>query len=166
MATFILVHGAWHGGWAWRRAVRLLRRDGYDVYAPSLTGLGDRSHLLAPNITLSMHVRDITNLIANEELSDVVLCGHSHQQSVVHGPGGCLILNPGSVGCPVFADIPIAANLEYRSPHARYAVLTKRNGNWRAELLALEYDWASASACALENGRPEWAMALSSGVVG
>jgi predicted phosphodiesterase len=98
--------------------------------------------------------------------ASVVLCGHSHQQSVVHGPGGCLILNPGSVGCPVFADIPFAADLEYRSPHARYAVLTRRNGNWRAELLALEYDWASASACALENGRPEWAMALSSGVVG
>ena len=104
--------------------------------------------------------------LKNAAGASVVLCGHSHQQNVVHGPGGCLILNPGSVGCPVFADIPIAANLEYRSPHARYAVLTKRNGNWRAELLALEYDWASASARALENGRPEWAMALLSGVVG
>jgi predicted phosphodiesterase len=96
----------------------------------------------------------------------VVLCGHSHRQSVVSGPRGCLILNPGSVGCPVFADIPFAANLEYRSPHARYAILTKTNGSWRVELLALEYDWASASARALANGRPEWACALSTGAVG
>jgi predicted phosphodiesterase len=95
----------------------------------------------------------------------VVLCGHSHRQSFIHGPSGCVILNPGSVGCPVFADISFAANLEYRSPHARYSVLTKIKGVWRAELLALEYDWASASARALANGRPEWAKALSSGVV-
>lgn len=95
-----------------------------------------------------------------------VLCGHSHRQSFVLGPGECVILNPGSVGCPVFADISIAANLEHRSPHARYAYLTKCNGKWGAELLALEYDWASASARALENGRPEWARALSLGIVG
>ncbi|WP_315743963.1 MULTISPECIES: metallophosphoesterase family protein [unclassified Bradyrhizobium] len=96
----------------------------------------------------------------------VVLCGHSHRQAVVHGPGECLILNPGSVGCPVFADIPFAANLEYRSPHARYALLTKRDKRWQVELLALDYDWASASTRALANGRPEWAQALSSGCVG
>ena len=95
----------------------------------------------------------------------VVLCGHSHRQAVVHGPGECLILNPGSVGCPVFADISFAANLEYRSPHARYAILTKRDKSWQVELLALEYDWASASARALANDRPEWAKALSSGYV-
>jgi predicted phosphodiesterase len=97
--------------------------------------------------------------------ASVVLCGHSHRQSMTLGPGGCLILNPGSVGCRDFADISVAANLEYRSPHARYAILTKRNGTWSAELLALEYDWMSASARALENGRPDWAMALSSGIV-
>lgn len=95
----------------------------------------------------------------------VVLCGHSHRQAVVHGPRECLILNPGSVGCPVFADIPFAANLEYRSPHARYAILTKRDQSWQVEFFALEYDWASASARALENERPEWAKALSSGYV-
>jgi predicted phosphodiesterase len=94
-----------------------------------------------------------------------VLCGHSHRQAVVHGPGECLILNPGSAGCPVFADIPFAANLEYRSPHARYAVLTKKDKRWQVEMLALDYDWASASARALANDRPEWAEALSSGCV-
>ena len=103
--------------------------------------------------------------LENVATAQVVLCDHSHRQSVVHGPRGCLILNPGSVGCTVFADIPFAANLEHRSPHARYAVLTRSNGSWRVELLALEYDWASASARAFENGRPEWACALSTGAV-
>jgi predicted phosphodiesterase len=103
--------------------------------------------------------------LENAATARVVLCGHSHRQSVIHGPRGCLILNPGSVGCPVFADIPFAANLEHRSPHARYAVLTRSNGSWRVELLALEYDWASASARAFANGRPEWACALSTGAV-
>jgi predicted phosphodiesterase len=110
--------------------------------------------------------RDILKArLENAATARVVLCGHSHRQSVIHGPSGCLILNPGSVGCPVFADIPFAANLEHRSPHARYAVLTRSNGSWRVELLALEYDWASASARALANGRPEWARALSTGAV-
>lgn len=104
--------------------------------------------------------------LGNAAQANVVLCGHSHRQVVTLGPGGCLILNPGSVGCPVFADISFAANLEHRSPHARYAVLTKRNGRWGAELLALEYDWAAASRRAVENGRPEWAMALATGMVG
>lgn len=103
--------------------------------------------------------------LQRETTAQVVLCGHSHRQAVVHGPRECLILNPGSVGCPVFADIPFAANLEYRSPHARYAILTRRKTGWQVELLALEYDWESASARALANNRPEWAQALSSGYV-
>jgi predicted phosphodiesterase len=98
--------------------------------------------------------------------AQVVLCGHSHRQAITLGPMGCLILNPGSVGCPVFADIPIASVLEHSSPHARYGMLTKRNGRWGAELFALEYDWITAARRADENGRPEWAMALATGAVG
>jgi predicted phosphodiesterase len=110
--------------------------------------------------------REVVNLrLDSAATARVVLCGHSHRQAVIHGPDERLILNPGSVGCPVFADISFAANLEYRSPHARYAILTKRDKSWQAELLALEYDWASASARALANQRPEWAEALSSGYV-
>jgi len=103
--------------------------------------------------------------LAREPTARVVLCGHSHRQALVQGPGECLVLNPGSVGCPVFADIPLAASLEYRSPHARYAVLTKRKKVWQVELLALEYDWEAASARALANNRPEWAQAVLSGYV-
>jgi hypothetical protein len=76
-----------------------------------------------------------------------------------------MILNPGSVGCPVFADSPAAAGLEHRSPHARYAVLTRHNGRWGAELLALEYDWDAAARRANELGWPRWARALATGSV-
>jgi predicted phosphodiesterase len=103
--------------------------------------------------------------LADGPTASVVLCGHSHRQAVVQGPGECLVLNPGSVGCPVFADIPFAAHLEHRSPHARYAILTKRPRGWQAELLALDYDWDAASARALANGRPEWAHAMRTGRV-
>ncbi len=95
----------------------------------------------------------------------VVLCGHSHRQSVTQFPGGCLIVNPGTVGCPVFADIPELHQFGPCSPHARYAILTRRNGHWGAELLALEYDWDKASACASANGFPRWAEALAVGAV-
>ena len=96
---------------------------------------------------------------------EVVLCGHSHRQSVTQIPGGPLILNPGTVGCPVFADIPSANRIEPRSPHARYAILTRRGGRWGAELFALDYDWDKASARALETGFPRWAESLLTGSV-
>ena len=85
MGTFVLVHGAWLGGWCWRTCSELLRRDGHQVFAPSLTGLGDRRHLLRPDIDLQTHVADVVNLIESEELSDVVLCGHSYGGMVVTG---------------------------------------------------------------------------------
>jgi predicted phosphodiesterase len=97
--------------------------------------------------------------------ADVVLCGHSHNQQLRQVPGGCLVLNPGSVGCPAFADHPAAAIFEFRSPHAYYAVLTRRSGRWGAELLALEYDWSSAARRAFDNGRPDWAKAMTTGAV-
>ena len=95
----------------------------------------------------------------------VVLCGHSHRQSVTQVPGGPLILNPGTVGCPVFADAPAAREIEFRSPHARYAILTRRAGRWGAELFALDYDWDHAAARAGASGFPHWAHALATGAV-
>jgi putative phosphoesterase len=96
---------------------------------------------------------------------EVILCGHSHRQSVTQVPGGPMILNPGTVGCPVFADIPSANRIEPRSPHARYAILTRRAGRWGAEMFALDYDWDRAAARALETGFPRWAEALATGSV-
>jgi len=83
MKTFILVHGAWHGGWVWRKVAESLRQAGHEVFSPCLTGLGERSHLLDRNVTLSTHVRDVTNLIETHALRDVVLCGHSYGGLVV-----------------------------------------------------------------------------------
>lgn len=87
MATFVLVHGAWHGGWCYKRVAARLRADGHDVFCPSLSGLADRSHLVGRDIDLSTHVADVANLIKWEELSDVVLAGHSYGGMVITGAG-------------------------------------------------------------------------------
>jgi predicted phosphodiesterase len=111
--------------------------------------------------------RDLVRERLGEAISrKIVLCGHSHRQSVTQVPGGPLIVNPGSVGCPVFADVPTAPRWELHSPHARYAILTQAGGNARVEMLALEYDWAEAAEKALANGFPKWAESLLTGAVG
>ena len=79
------MHGGWRGGWAWRRVADRLRAAGHPVWAPSLTGLGDRAHLASPEVTLRTHVADIANLIEWEDLSDLVLCGHSYGGMVITG---------------------------------------------------------------------------------
>jgi pimeloyl-ACP methyl ester carboxylesterase len=81
--TFLLVHGAWHGGWCWRRVSDLLEKRGHKVFAPTLTGLGERSHLLDGRIDLSTHVTDIANVIKWEGLKDFVLVGHSYGGFVI-----------------------------------------------------------------------------------
>jgi pimeloyl-ACP methyl ester carboxylesterase len=83
MATFLLVHGAWHGGWCWRKVTPLLREAGHDVLTPSLTGLGDRAHLLAPDIDLTTHVGDVCGVLEYEDLHDAVLVGHSYGGIVI-----------------------------------------------------------------------------------
>lgn len=105
----------------------------------------------------------VATRLGPESTRQVVLCGHSHRQALVTGPDNCLILNPGSVGCPAFADVPAAANFEHRSPHARYAILTQRHGKWSADLIALEYDWDRAAHRAAELGFPKWATMLATG---
>ena len=95
----------------------------------------------------------------------VVLCGHSHRQSITQVPGGPLVVNPGSVGCPVFADVPGVSSLELRSPHARYAILTRHGDRWAAEFYALDYDWDQAALRAQECGFLKWAEALATGAV-
>lgn len=84
-ATYVLVHGAWHGGWCWRRVADRLAATGARVYAPSLTGLADRAHLLSPSVGLHTHVADIVNLMHWEELDEVVLVGHSYGGLVCGG---------------------------------------------------------------------------------
>ncbi|TWB87744.1 alpha/beta hydrolase family protein [Bradyrhizobium macuxiense] len=76
--TFVLVHGAYHGGWCWKPLARLLRAAGHEVYTPTQTGLGERRHLMSDKITMETFVLDIVNLILSEDLNDVVLVGHSY----------------------------------------------------------------------------------------
>lgn len=81
--TFVLVHGSWHGAWCWRRVQPWLREAGFDSHAVTLTGVGERRHLLSAQITLQTHVDDVLNLIEAEELERVVLVGHSYGGLVI-----------------------------------------------------------------------------------
>lgn len=85
MATFVLVHGAWHGGWCWRDTARALRAAGHEVHTPTHTGVGQRFHLASESITLETHIRDVVGCIESEELNDVILCGHSYGGMVITG---------------------------------------------------------------------------------
>jgi pimeloyl-ACP methyl ester carboxylesterase len=85
VGTFVLVHGAWHGSWCWSRVRKTLLQQGHDVFTPTLTGVGERSHLLAEQVDLQTHILDVLNLIEWEELNDFVLCGHSYGGMVVTG---------------------------------------------------------------------------------
>jgi pimeloyl-ACP methyl ester carboxylesterase len=84
-ATFVLVHPAWFGGWCWKKVIPLLRARGYDVFAPTLTGLGERAHLARPEIGLNVHVEDVANLLKYEDLTNVVLVGNSSSGMVITG---------------------------------------------------------------------------------
>jgi pimeloyl-ACP methyl ester carboxylesterase len=85
MANFVLVHGAWHGGWCYRDTAKLLRAQGHTVLTPTHTGVGERSHQSGEAITLETHIRDVCGAIEFEELDDVVLCGHSYGGMVITG---------------------------------------------------------------------------------
>ena len=84
-ATYVLVHGAWHGSWCWKRVRKGLRDTGHQVFTPTLTGLGERSHLNSAAVNLSTHIADVVNLLRWEDLSDVILCGHSYGGNVITG---------------------------------------------------------------------------------
>ena len=87
MSTYVLVHGGGHGGWCYQRVARLLRGAGHDVYAPTLTGLGERSHLRSANVDLDLHIRDVVAVLHYEDLRDVILVGHSYGGMVITGVG-------------------------------------------------------------------------------
>jgi pimeloyl-ACP methyl ester carboxylesterase len=101
MATFVLVHGAWHGGWCWKKVTPLLRAAGHEVYTPTLTGLGERAHLLSREVDLDTHTTDIVNVLDYEELTDVILVGHSYAGLVIPGVAHRL---PGRVAHLVYLD--------------------------------------------------------------
>ncbi len=85
MTTFVLVHGAWHGGWCWREVADSLRGRGHLVYTPTLTGLAERRHLIDSVDGPDTHVEDIVNLVLWEDLHEIVLVGHSYGGMVITG---------------------------------------------------------------------------------
>lgn len=84
-SVYVLVHGAWHGGWCWKKIKTLLEVRGHTVYTPTLTGLGERSHLLTPQVDLSTHIEDIVSVLEYEDLYNVILVGHSYAGMVISG---------------------------------------------------------------------------------
>src|SRR5690242_11549316 len=101
MSTYVLVHGAWHGSWCWKRVRKALQAQGHEVFTPTLTGLGERLHVLSPQVNLETHIDDVVNLIRREELSNVVLCGHSYGGAVVSGAADRA---PERIGALVYLD--------------------------------------------------------------
>jgi len=85
MKTFVLVHGAWGGSWMWARLAGILRAAGHEVFTPSLTGIGERSHLASPKIDLATHLADVLNVFKYEGLSEAILVGHSYGGMVITG---------------------------------------------------------------------------------
>jgi pimeloyl-ACP methyl ester carboxylesterase len=85
VATYVLVHGGAHGGWCYRRVGQILRPAGHEVHAPTLTGLGERSHLLGLGTDLETHISDVVNVFLYEDLRDVILVGQSYGGMVITG---------------------------------------------------------------------------------
>ncbi len=133
--TFVLVHGAWHGGWCWKKLTPLLTRKGNTVYTPTLTGLGERSHLLNDNINLDTHIHDIVSMIEFEDLNDITLVGHSYAGFVIAGVAEKI---PERISAVVFLDALIPddgkAVLDFLSETAKniYHESMKNNDNsWK-----------------------------------
>jgi len=107
MSTFVLVHGAWHGSWCWKRVRKALQALGHEVFTPTLTGVAERVHLMSRQIDLETHISDVVNLIRWEELSDVVLCGHSYGGCVISGVADRI---PDRIGALVYLDAFVLEN--------------------------------------------------------
>ncbi len=101
MATYVLVHGGGHGGWCYRRVARILRAGGHEVYTPTLTGLGERAHLLDGTVDLDRHIEDVAAVLHFEDLHDVILVGHSYGGMVITGAADRV---PDRVGRLVYLD--------------------------------------------------------------
>jgi len=134
MATFVLVHGAWHGSWCWKRVRTALQELGHEVFTPTLTGVGERSHLLAPDIDLQTHTMDVLNLIEWEELSDLVLCGHSYGGMVVTGVADRI---PGRIRSLVYLDAFVP---EHDQALAHFAPITDEQliDGWKCRPISAE----------------------------
>ena len=118
--TFVLVHGAWHGAWCWRRVLPLLRAAGVEAHAVTLTGVGERAHLLTPAVDLHTHIQDVIGLIEAEELSEVVLVGHSYAGMVITGVADRLLQSrPAALARLIYLDASVPdPGTAWSTPHS------------------------------------------------
>ena len=135
MTTFALVHGAWHGGWCWQPVARRLRAAGHEVVTPTLTGLGERAHLLDRRIGLDTHVRDVVAVLDYEDLHEVVLVGHSYAGMVVTAVAarvphriGRLVIVDGFL--PEAGEVAIELLPERAAAHYRDSAAERGEGWW------------------------------------
>jgi pimeloyl-ACP methyl ester carboxylesterase len=105
--TFVLVHGAWSGGWCYGRAATMLRSRGHTVFTPTLTGQGERAHLLSGAINLSTHIADVLGVFRFEQLDNVVLAGHSYGGMVITGIADRI---PGKIKALAYLDAFLPEN--------------------------------------------------------
>jgi pimeloyl-ACP methyl ester carboxylesterase len=126
---FLLVHGAWGGSWMWARLAQLLRKQGHEVFTPSMTGIGERAHLASPEVDLSFHVKDILQVIEYERLADFVLVGHSYGGMVVTAVADRV---PEKIRTLVYLDAFVPKNGE--------SLIDLARPEMREKLLALQ-DW-------------------------
>lgn len=123
MATFVLVHGGGHGGWCYQKVARLLQAKGHIVYAPSLSGLGERETLLSDRIDLDLQIDDVVKLLHFEDLSDVILVGHSYGGMIITGTADRAT---DRVGHRVYLDAAYPENGQSLVDHAGPAILAAR----------------------------------------
>ena len=109
MATYVLVHGSGSGGWIFGPVARILRAAGHEVFTPTLTGMGERAHLLGPAVDLNLHIQDVVNVLDFENLRDVILAGHSYSGMVITGVADRA---PDRIGQLVYMDATIPRNGE------------------------------------------------------
>jgi pimeloyl-ACP methyl ester carboxylesterase len=138
--TFVLVHPAWHGAWFWRRLAPLLRDKGHAVFTPTLTGLGERSHLARPDVGLDVHVTDVVNVLRHEELRDIVIVGDSSSGAVVTGVADRV---PGQIAHVIYLDAFVPDDgqsvFDLVSPERRQmfeAMVTNEGDGWQVPRFA------------------------------
>ena len=136
MATFVLVPGAWLGGWCWQRVTPLLEAEEHRVVTPTLTGLGERSHLASDAVDLETHMQDVVNVIVWEDLRDVVLVGHSYAGFVVTGVADRV---PDRIATLLYLDTSIPSDgeafFDYWPAEMRTHIeeMGKTHGGWPVE---------------------------------
>lgn len=155
--SIVLVHGSWHGAWCWKRVLPLLRGAGVDTHAVTLTGVGERAHLLSPAVGIDTHIQDVIGMIEAEELHRVVLVGHSYAGNLITCVADRLErVRPGLLRHLVYLDAGIPEpGSSWSTPHAPETV-AKRAAEAQASSGGLSFPPPDASVFGLEGADRDW----------